>query len=386
MSPSEMKPKDVVKTDNATSPSKQAIVGLVLNGKELLEMNDKDWDVCCAFYPEIVFARTSPEQKMHIVQAIKARGDNVVGVTGDGVNDAPALKVADIGLAMGSGSDVAKEAAQMILLNNDFASIPVAIENGRLVFENLRKVTFYVMPTGTYTEMMAVVSNVFFGMQIPLTSYQQVIFSIVHDVVMSVALMYEKAESDLMRVKPRNVKKSRLVDYKFFIQLYLFIGVMIWLSCFGMFFLYWKTQGFGFYDLMFVYDQWGSNYSGSADDLATLLATSQSVFYVTMIIMQLGNILATRNRRVSILESNPLWGKRQNLVLVGAVVVHLFVGVMNVYVSTSPGDPNIFQFGSVPVAYWFLPLPLAFGLLMMDEIRKLIVRTYPSSFLARIAW
>ena len=233
---------------------------------------------------------------------------------------------------------------------------------------------------------MAVISNVFFGMQIPLTSYQQVIFSIVHDVIMSTALMYEKAESDLMTRKPRNIRKDKLVDWKFFAQLYLFIGVMIWMSCFGMFFLYWKTQGFGFYDLMFAYDTWGSNYSGSAADLATMLATSQSVFYVTMIIMQLGNILATRNRRVSILESNPFKGPRKNLVLIAAMVLHIVVGVINVYVSTSPGDPNIFQFGAVPAQYWFIPIPLAFGLLVCDEVRKLAVRTYPKSWIAKAAW
>lgn len=116
-------------------------------------------------YTEIVFARTTPEQKLQIVEATKARGDNTVAVTGDGVNDAPALKAADIGVAMGAGSDVAKEAgvsffmslqtiemltrstiAAMVLLNNDFSSIVVAIEMGRLVFDNLKKVMIYLMP------------------------------------------------------------------------------------------------------------------------------------------------------------------------------------------------------------------------------------------------
>jgi sodium/potassium-transporting ATPase subunit alpha len=117
-------------------------------------------------YTEVIFARTTPEQKLTIVEQIKARGDNTVAVTGDGVNDAPALKASDVGIAMGSGSDVAKEAgtllsytvprcpsskrfsfvAAVILLNNDLSSIPVAIEMGRLVFDNLKKVILYLMP------------------------------------------------------------------------------------------------------------------------------------------------------------------------------------------------------------------------------------------------
>jgi sodium/potassium-transporting ATPase subunit alpha len=92
----------------------------------------------------------TPDQKLRVVEAIKARGDNTVAVTGDGVNDAPALKASDIGIAMGSGSDVAKEAASMVLLNNDFASIPVAIEMGRLVFDNLKKVMLYLMPVSLF--------------------------------------------------------------------------------------------------------------------------------------------------------------------------------------------------------------------------------------------
>lgn len=118
---------------------------IVLTGTDVSQMTQELWDEVYSNYAEIVFARTSPEMKMVIVEECKSRGDSVVGVTGDGVNDAPALRAADIGMAMGAGSEVAKEAATMILLNNDFASIPVAIENGRLVFENLRKVLSYLI-------------------------------------------------------------------------------------------------------------------------------------------------------------------------------------------------------------------------------------------------
>ncbi|KAF9231652.1 Na/K ATPase alpha 1 isoform [Melanogaster broomeanus] len=160
---------------------------LVLTGEDVDALTAPDWDVIIGVYTEIVFARTTPDQKMRIVEEIKYRGDNTVAVTGDGVNDAPALKAADIGVAMGSGSDVAKEAgaywvstnarphvfahcrastAALILLKNNFASIPVAIEMGRLVFDNLKK-------AGNYTEFMAVLSSVLLGMQMPMSTYQQ---------------------------------------------------------------------------------------------------------------------------------------------------------------------------------------------------------------------
>ncbi|CEP03211.1 Cation-transporting P-type ATPase N-terminal domain-containing protein [Plasmodiophora brassicae] len=365
----------------------EPVKALVLTGNDVIELEPQDWNVICTEYPEVVFARTTPEQKMLIVEEFKRRGDNIVGVTGDGVNDAPALKTSDIGMAMGAGSDVAKEAAQIVLLNNDFASILVAIENGRLVFENLKKVSLYVMPGGSYTEMMGVITNVFLGMQIPLTSYQQVIFCILHDVTMSISLMFEKPESDLMKQKPRNVRTSRLVDWKFLFQIYCFIGLMTWLSCFGMFFLYWRWQGFGFYDLMLVFDNWKEEYKGhTLEDLNAKLAVSQSIFYVTMTIMQFGNILATRNRRMSMWHSNPFWGPRRNKALLIVMAIHLIICVLNVYISTAPGVNNIFRFGYVPYQFWLLPIPLAVGVLLADETRKYIVRNYPDSFIARMAW
>lgn len=140
------------------------IRAIVLTGDDLETLEEQDWNNIIGLYTEIVFARTTPEQKLRIVEETKARGDNTVAVTGDGVNDAPALKASDIGVVMGSGSDVAKDAgrshpcpyeeyilkteitASMILLNNDISSIVVGIEMGRLVFDNLKKVVLYLMP------------------------------------------------------------------------------------------------------------------------------------------------------------------------------------------------------------------------------------------------
>jgi sodium/potassium-transporting ATPase subunit alpha len=360
------------------------IRALVLTGDDVASLSPAEWNVIVGVYTEIVFARTTPDQKMKIVENIKARGDNTVAVTGDGVNDAPALKAADIGVAMGSGSDVAKEAAALILLNNDFASIPVAIEMGRLVFDNLKKVTLYLMPVGSYTEFMAVLSNVLLGMQIPLSSYLQVCFSITNDVVMSTSLMYEKAEADLMLRKPRNARTDRLTDWRLFVQIYFFIGLMAWPCAMGMFFLYMHQHGLAFYDVILVYNKWEDGWQGyTLDELTQLVNTGQCVYYVTMVFMQYGCLLSIRNRRVSILQSNPLWGPRKNLIVPLGMVGTMLIAVINLY---GPGLQSVFYTTPIPAMFWGPPFGFALGILLMDEVRKLIVRTYPKSIIAKMAW
>ncbi|KAL2917120.1 hypothetical protein HK105_203184 [Polyrhizophydium stewartii] len=361
---------------------------IAISGDEILSMNDQEWNVVLGDYAQIVFARTTPEQKLRIVEETRKRGDNTVAVTGDGVNDGPALKASDIGVAMGAGSDVAKEAAAMVLLNNDFSSILVAIENGRLVFENLKKVILYLMPVGSYAEFMCVAINFYLGTQIPLSSYLQVIFCVTHDIVMSVALMYEKAESDLMRRKPRNARTDRLTDWRFFVQIYLFIGLMAWPSCMFVFFNYFSRQGLGFYDVFMTFDRWGVLGATSPDVvdpavLAGWLAAAQCCYSACQVGLQLFIYLAIRNRRTSILESNPFFGKGFNPVVYLTFPLTYAIAVCNYY---GPGIQSVFGTAPIPVIYWFIPWGFGLAILVMDEIRKLIVRTYPKSFVAKIAW
>lgn len=143
----------VMNMNNHHSKKRKSIYknALVLNGSDIDVLTEYDWRVVTK-YQEIVFARTTPEQKLKIVKEFQHDGF-IVGVTGDGVNDAPALKKADIGIAMGSGSEVAMEASQMVLLDNCFSSILIAIENGRLVFDNLRKVIVYLLTAGCMGEV-----------------------------------------------------------------------------------------------------------------------------------------------------------------------------------------------------------------------------------------
>jgi sodium/potassium-transporting ATPase subunit alpha len=181
--------------DDISALSREAKEGfsrraIVLSGPELMTLNDYQWDQLCE-YEEIVFARyyfsnqtlmdsrltcfrTTPEQKLRIVREFQQR-DNIVGMTGDGVNDAPSLKAADIGIAMGSGSDIAIEAADMVLLDS-FAAIVAAVEYGRLVYDNLRKTIVYLLPAGSFSELWPVVTNVAFGIPQILSSFLMVSF------------------------------------------------------------------------------------------------------------------------------------------------------------------------------------------------------------------
>ncbi|KAJ7737652.1 calcium ATPase transmembrane domain M-containing protein [Mycena olivaceomarginata] len=360
------------------------IRSVVLTGEEIASFGIEEWDKCLGIYSEIVFARTTPEQKLRIINEVKARGDNIVAVTGDGTNDAPALKASDIGVAMGSGSDVAKEAAAMILLDNNFSSIVVGIEEGRLVFDNIKKVVLYLMPAGTYTEFMTVFANVFLGMQLALSSYLQVCFSIANDVVMSISLMFERPEADLMLRKPRNARTDRLTDWRFFVQIYLFMGLMMWPCAMGMWFFYMSKQGLAFYDVILVYDKWQDGYKGySIAQLTHFVSVGQCIYYVTMVFMQYGGLLSARNRRMSILKSNPFWGPRRNVAVPIGMMFTMLIAIVNLY---GPGFEHVFATAPIPGMFWGLPFAFAFGILCMDETRKLVVRSYPKSFVAKAAW
>lgn len=145
---------------------------IVISGPELITLNDNQWDnLCC--YDEIVFARTTPEQKLRIVREFQARSE-IVGMTGDGVNDAPSLKAADIGIALGSGSDIAIEAADMVLLES-FSAVVEAVKYGRTVFDNLKKTIAYLLPAGSFAEFWPVMASVIFGLPQILSSFLMII-------------------------------------------------------------------------------------------------------------------------------------------------------------------------------------------------------------------
>ncbi|EGX95017.1 Na/K ATPase alpha 1 subunit, putative [Cordyceps militaris CM01] len=355
---------------------------LLLEGHALAGLAGDDWDVVCE-YGEIVFARTTPEQKLRIVEEFRKR-DNVVAVTGDGVNDAPALRAADVGVAVVTGSDVAIEAADLVLLDK-FDSIIEAIRLGRLVFQNLQKVIAYLLPAGSWSEIWPVLLNVFFGVPLPLSSFLMIIVCVFTDLFLSLSLIMEKEEFDLLSLPPRDHRRDHLITLRIYIQAYLFTGFMETTIAHAMFFLYyWRQARIPVRELFFLFEGYTDGFHGfSQDELAHLNAVGQSIYFVTLVILQWGNVLSVRNRRLSIFQADPFTAKRRNPWLMVSILISLAIAI---FVTEVPGIQTLFGTASVPIEFWLIPIPLALGILAMDEIRKLVVRVFPNGPIAKIAW
>merc|ERR1719409_2243827 len=174
--------------------------------------------------PEVVFARTTPSQKLLIVDACQKEG-HVVAVTGDGVNDSPAIRKADIGIAMGSGSDVAKNAADMLLLDDNFSSIVNGVEEGRLIFDNLKKSIAYTL-SSNIPEILPFIFFIVFQVPLPLSTVLILCIDLGTDMIPAISFAYENPELDIMDRVPRSAKRDHLVNTKLICFAYLQIGVI----------------------------------------------------------------------------------------------------------------------------------------------------------------
>jgi len=209
----------------------------IIEGEEFGKLNK---DQLAKRIPEIsVYARINPHDKLRIVDAWQERGE-VVAMTGDGVNDAPALKSADIGVALGSGTDVAKETANMVLLNNNFKTIISAVEQGRIIYANIKKVILYLMSDG-FSEMIVVVGGLLLGWPLPLLAAQILWINLVSDGFPNIALTMEKGDKDIMKGKPISPKQS-IMDFETKLLIIL-ISVLSGLLALGIFYWVWKTTG-----------------------------------------------------------------------------------------------------------------------------------------------
>ena len=194
-----------------------------VTGERVRLMSDADLHLLLD-EPGLIFARTSADQKMRIVQALQRKGE-IVAVTGDGVNDAPALKCADVGIAMGvSGTDVAKEAADIVLLDDHFATIVAAIEEGRAVYDNVRKFLTYIL-TSNVPEMVPYLAFVLFKIPLPLTIIQILAVDLGTDMLPALALGAEKPDPTIMQRPPRP-RTERLLSWGLLLRAYLFLGLL----------------------------------------------------------------------------------------------------------------------------------------------------------------
>ncbi|XP_062499441.1 sodium/potassium-transporting ATPase subunit alpha-3-like [Corticium candelabrum] len=215
----------------------------VFHGSELKDMSEADLDRFLSVHSEIVFARTSPQQKLIIVEGCQRQGW-IVAVTGDGVNDSPALKKADIGVAMGiAGSDVSKQAADMILLDDNFASIVTGVEEGRLIFDNLKKSIAYTL-TSNIPEISPFLLFIIANIPLPLGTITILCIDLGTDMVPAISLAYEEAESDIMKRKPRNPQRDRLVNDRLISNSYGQIGMIQASAGFFTYFVILAENGF----------------------------------------------------------------------------------------------------------------------------------------------
>ena len=361
--------------DFATRPC----TSIVLSGPEMTTLNDHQWDQLCT-YDEIVFARTTPEQKLRIVREFQSR-DEIVGMTGDGVNDAPSLKAADIGIALGSGSDIAIEAADMVLLES-FGAVVEAVKYGRVVFDNLKKTIAYLLPAGSFAEFWPVMTNVVFGLPQVLSSFLMIIICCFTDCAAATVLAYEAPEADVLIRRPRKPKTDRLVDWQLILQAYGFIGVLETLTSFAMSYWYLQRSGISFSILWFGYGALPDDLS--SDFVAQKLNEASSIYFINLVVMQWFVLLAVRTRRLSIFQHPPCFKKEtQNLWLAPAIVFALVMAIFWLYI---PQLQSVLGTTAVAVEHFFLPAAFGIGILFLDEVRKWVVRTWPKGLLARMAW
>jgi sodium/potassium-transporting ATPase subunit alpha len=299
--------------------------------------------------PDPIFARMAPRHKMRVVSTLKEMGETVA-VTGDGVNDAPALKKADIGVAMGlAGTDVAKETADMILLDDNFATIVSAIEEGRAVFENIRKFATYVLVSNV-PEVVPYLCYGFLGLPLALTIPQVLAIDLGTDMVPAIALGAEPPQPGLMHLPPRP-RTERLLTGPLLLRTYLFLGLNSAALAMGAFFVYLCSQGW----------TWGMPLDWSSP----LYKQATTVTLAGIVLAQVANVFACRSDRLSVFRLG-WFGNR--LIHLG-IVIELALLMLITY--TSFGN-NVF--GTAPLPVWIFG-PLAVGALLLlaaEEGRKML--------------
>ena len=324
--------------------------GQVIVGGQLQDMSEEELSKLLDSR-ELVFARSTPMQKLQIVKALQKKGE-IVTVTGDGVNDAPALKNANMGVAMGiSGTEVAKEAADMVLMDDNFATIVNAIEEGRTIFSNIKKFIAYVL-TSNIPEILPFIAFVVIGAPLALTVVLILTIDLGTDLLPALGLGREPPEHDVMKQPPRR-RDERLLTWPLLGMSYGIIGML--------------QAAAGFFAFFVVLHQGGWVWGGELPESGLLYKTAVTSFFAAVVICQIADVLICRTRRQSILTAGIFANK---LIWAGIAVELALVAAISHIPFLQP------FFGTAPIG-WFeisLGVPFAIVILLGDEFRRWLIR------------
>uniref|UniRef100_A0A6Q2X9L5 Sodium/potassium-transporting ATPase subunit alpha n=1 Tax=Esox lucius TaxID=8010 RepID=A0A6Q2X9L5_ESOLU len=356
----------------------------VVHGGDLKDMSAEYLDDLLRNHTEIVFARTSPQQKLIIVEGCQRTGA-IVAVTGDGVNDSPALKKADIGVAMGiAGSDVSKQAADMILLDDNFASIVTGVEEGRLIFDNLKKSIAYTL-TSNIPEISPFLLFILASIPLPLGTVTILCIDLGTDMVPAISLAYETAESDIMKRQPRCPKTDKLVNDKLISMAYGQIGMIQAIAGFFTYFVILAENGFWPQTLLGIRLDWDDRFNNELEDSygqqwtyeqrKIVEFTCHTSFFVSIVVVQWADLVICKTRRNSVFQQ----GMKNRILIFG-----LFAETaLAAFLSYCPGMDIALRMYPLKVSWWFCALPYSLLIFIYDEVRKLIIRRSPGGWVER---
>jgi len=350
----------------------------VVHGGELKDLGEEQLDEILMYHNEIVFARTSPQQKLIIVEGCQRMGA-IVAVTGDGVNDSPALKKADIGVAMGiAGSDVSKQAADMILLDDNFASIVTGVEEGRLIFDNLKKSIAYTL-TSNIPEISPFLLFICADIPLPLGTVTILCIDLGTDMVPAISMAYEEAESDIMKRMPRNPFTDKLVNERLISMAYGMIGMIQASAGFFVYLVIMAENGFLPPKLLGIRREWDSAAINDLEDSfkqewtyrdrKILEYTCHTAFFVSIVVVQWADLIICKTRKNSVFQQGMTnWVMNFGL---------CFETILAAVLSYTPGMDKGLKMYPLKINWWFPAAPFSLLIFVFDEIRKYLLRNNP---------